>query len=248
MADEQVEETGEAPKLREELTVRISVMSRALRLDEVGFACFSGGDTEWPAVVLTDYAEVNTETGVVGGNAGDYVVDGPNGIEVLTAVGFGQKFTFEADATPNEAPVDDGFVQDLDAARQDEDPATAEKGTGEAGDTPGDFTGSPTNPLPEVEGSEEDEVEPGTALDEPKAEADEEGDGTEVGGDDEAPSDGTEPSQFEALNDGELLAVAVSLEIEFEGDVVVDAIERSALIALIDAAVAEAENAPGEEE
>ncbi len=227
MADEQVEET-EAPQLRTELTVRVSVMERPLRIDEVGFACFDGGETEWPAVVLTDYAEVRTEGGVVGGAAGSYVVDGPNGIEVLSPVEFGQKFAFEAGVDPNEAPVDEGFVQDLDGAQQDEDPATAEKGTGEQGDTPGDLTGSPTNPQPEVEGSDEtvDEVPPEDS--EPADPDDGDDEGAEV-----------QASQFESLDDDALWEVAKDLGVKANKK-----IGRAKLIARIDAAVAEAEKAP----
>ncbi len=241
------EEDLTTPAIRQELTTKISVMDRPLRLDEVAFECFSGGQTGFPAVVLTDYAEVRTENGKVGGQAGSYVVDGPSGLEVLSPVEFGQKFTFEAGVDPNAAPVDEGFVQDLDAARQDEDPATAEKGVTVPGDTPGDQVD--TNPVPEVEGSDdgssefEDEVKVEESAEEDDAETSsdtEEDEADETPADD--PPEGDEEavvSQFDSLEDNALWEVANDLEINIETSV-----SRAELIALIVAAVAEAENAP----
>ncbi len=212
--------------VRETLTINVSVMDRALRLDEVGFECYRG-EADFPAVVLTDYAEVTTERGQVGAKAGDFVVDGPDGIEVLDAVGFSQKYSYEKAGAVTEGP-EVGFVQDLDVVS--EDPATADKGVTVPGDTPGD----------QVPGF----VDRGGTF-----RPDDEGDGTEVGEEDEAPSDGLEPdepsteippvSQFEALEDNELWDIANSLEIAAK-----PGITRSALVALIDAAVTEAENAP----
>ena len=229
----------------------ISVMDRAFRLDEIGFSAFRG-EADFPAVVLTDYAEVRTENGAVGGQAGSYVVDGPNGIEVLSAVEFGDKYTFEpTSAEVVAAEVDPGFTQDLDAAVVVEVPATAEKGTGEPGDTPGDFAGSPNNPQAEVEGSDPDDghtmseatVE-STEEDnaEPPSETEDDETGNTESDTETPPSEDDEEeavvSQFESLSDQELWDVANDLEIETEGDV-----SRPELIILIDTAVAEAENA-----
>ncbi len=233
-----------ATEMRQELTVRISVLSRPLRLDEIGFECFRG-EAPFPAVVLTDYAESNTENGPVGGTAGSFVVDGPNGLEVLSPVEFGQKFTFEANGVTAETPDDDdGFVQDLDGAQQDEDPATAEKDVvasaefaeGDDETDPGGEVGAPADdaevelvivePPADVEPTDPEETDA-----EPPSET-EEGEEETAEADDEATV-----SQFESLSDNELWDVANDLEIE------AGSVGRAELIALIDAAVAEAENA-----
>jgi len=102
----------------------LSAMSRPLRRDEKMIPVFVG-ETTYNAVVLTDYAEIATRDGTVGGPAGSFIVDGPNGVEVLTAGEFGEKYDFgpEQDPVPDEEPAENG---EGDEAPADESPADDE--------------------------------------------------------------------------------------------------------------------------
>lgn len=78
------------------MKVSIDALGRPFNPDEKVFIAYVGDENSasFEAVALTSYAEIQTPGGVVGAAGGSFVVDGPEGIEVLNAAAFGEKYSF----------------------------------------------------------------------------------------------------------------------------------------------------------
>jgi len=81
----------------------VQALSRPYRPDETPFAVnpLAHPEQEWQAVILTEYAEITAAHFVKGARAGTYVVQTPEGPDILDAAGFYAKYRTEPEELPS---------------------------------------------------------------------------------------------------------------------------------------------------